>query len=49
MEKAAVILTDEKGEKLYSPDLESYRQAIANAENALAEAERELDEMLAGE
>ena len=30
-------------------DIESYREAIANAEGALAEAEWELDELLAEE
>ncbi len=30
-------------------DIESYREAIENAEGALAEAERELDEILAEE
>ena len=42
MEKAKMI-------QEITRDIESYREAIANAEGALEEAERELDEILAEE
>lgn len=37
----------EKRIKEISRDIESYKEAIENAEGALVEAERELDEVLA--
>ena len=44
-EKKIVNLSEERIRKI-SEDIELYRQAIENAEAALAEAERELDEEL---